>query len=344
MLTEQKWDIEDSLSDKSITQDIEKLFDKDLEYNLQPNRKFSRFSPMYSFATENLSGYFPVLPMQGKKILTVSGSGDHIINAYMFGATEVDAFDVNILSAFISELKLQALKELSFKEFKGFFLRESPNSSTYNLNALDFEVYKQLKGGLSHFCSLFFDKAYEYFDFDGSRLRESYLFNNKYDLNQKKIQNNPYLQSKHNFEEVKRLSRKNHNRQIISEVQNLGELLGKKQSFDVILLSNIVDYAKIMFPESKEYLGAFCDSVIEPLKMHLTEEGIICAAYIYVDDNNPYSKYRTEVHNPLSKYRSAIDDPEKRRLVFQGSGMKYYEITFESVIPEEKDAVVLLQK
>ena len=42
-----------------------------------------RFSSIYLFTTENIAGYMNELDLTDKKIITVTGSSDHIINAIL---------------------------------------------------------------------------------------------------------------------------------------------------------------------------------------------------------------------------------------------------------------------
>ena len=63
-----------------------------IEFN---SEKFASISKIYSFTTENISGYFNYLDFKNKNVLTVSASGDHIINAFYKGARSVTGFDIN---------------------------------------------------------------------------------------------------------------------------------------------------------------------------------------------------------------------------------------------------------
>ncbi len=309
-----------------VLQEIEQLFSGDFIQNLRSAERFSKYSQIYSFATENIAGYFPKLGLNGKRVLTVSGSGDHIINAYLYGARKVDSFDINMLSSAITDLKIKANKKLSLSEFKDFFFRRS--------NALDFSIYSGLRSQLSNKNKFFFDKAYQYFEKDGFAMRESELFNNRYDERQLKIMNNPYLQSEMAYKLAAFQLQGKQSKWICSSVEDLESRLNVEQEFDVVLLSNISDYAKTMFSGQQDYLQIFCDRVIVPLEQHLSSEGIICAAYIYDARKEQSSN---------EQYRSTIDDPGLRREIFESAGMKYKEVTFNSVIPEKKDAVVILQ-
>ena len=73
------------------------------------------FCWLYPFTNENIGAYFSKLDFKDKSVLTVTSSGDHIINSILMGAKEVDAFDVNPLAKHYSELKIAAIKSLTFE-------------------------------------------------------------------------------------------------------------------------------------------------------------------------------------------------------------------------------------
>ena len=54
----------------------------------------SEFSRIYSFATENVSGYIDHFDFNNKSLLTVGSSGDQILNAFYNGARDITLFDM----------------------------------------------------------------------------------------------------------------------------------------------------------------------------------------------------------------------------------------------------------
>lgn len=271
-----------------------------------------KFRQLYSFTTENLSGYYPLINFNNKNVLTVNGSGDHLINAYVFGAKDVTCFDINPFSKYFTELKLKALSDLSMDEFLNFLLINVKKP-------LDYNVYKQLRKDLSDECKLFFDKQYLLNNNNGKLLRNSGLFNNKYDNKVSKIKNNPYLQSEELFNDAKKSKM---NSWINCDIRDLSDLIS--EDFDVILLSNIADYAKLIY--NNNYLVKFRDEIINPLMNHLNPDGMIAIAYIYAINSK--------------SYRTDIDNPIVRKNIFCNS----QELIFESIINNEKDEVLFIKK
>ena len=53
------------------------------------------FTDVYTFTTENISGYFPSLDLKDKSLLTVGSSGDQAFNAILCGAGKVTVMDIS---------------------------------------------------------------------------------------------------------------------------------------------------------------------------------------------------------------------------------------------------------
>jgi hypothetical protein len=207
--------------------------------------KFSKNSKIYAFTTENLKGYYDYLPLRNSKVLTVGGSGDQIINSYLYGASDVTAFDINICAKYYSDLKLTAVNNLSFEEFKKFFMRDKFNT------VLEYNVYKKLKENLHKTSSDFFNLKYNTYNYNGEELRESNLFNNNYDYEKLKIFSNEYLQSEEKYNEAQERMKNKKFKWIQTSVENITSKLN--ESYDLIMLSNISDYANLIY-ENNNYL------------------------------------------------------------------------------------------
>ncbi|MFC1723911.1 DUF3419 family protein [Nanoarchaeota archaeon] len=321
-----------TLVDIDAKSEIEGLEDIIADPELVKTRKFGKFSQIYSFATENLS-YMP--EVVGRRVLTVSGSGDQVINAYLCGAEQVDSFDINLLSAFMTDLKLTALEKLWYHEYMDFFMREDEEGNP-NEQAFNTEYYSWIRNKLNPASRVFWDKLYEHFDGDGTKIRESVLFNNKYDNNAVKIMSNPYLQNEQAYEKAKKAARGKETKWMLCPAHELADRIQwTMNGYNTILLSNIADYAKSMY-EGPEYLKEFRDAVVNPLRKHLAypepwnpRAGKLCAAYVY--DSRAKGPYRSEV-----------DDPEIRRKVFGRVTGRYEEIEVEGVMEGKSDCIVVL--
>ena len=92
-----------------------------------------RFNSIYPFTSENIAGYMRDLNLTGKKVITVTGSTDHILNAILQGATEITTFDINPLTKPYMDLKISALKNLSYEDFIKLLLFESNMNLDYSI-------------------------------------------------------------------------------------------------------------------------------------------------------------------------------------------------------------------
>ena len=81
-----------------------------------------RFNSIYPFTTENIAGYMKGLDLVNKRVICVTGSGDHVLNIVLLGCKNILTFDVNPLTKYYMDLKLSAIKYLSYKEFLDFLL------------------------------------------------------------------------------------------------------------------------------------------------------------------------------------------------------------------------------
>ena len=53
------------------------------------------FNSVYPFTTENISGYFPLMDLRDKNVLTVGSSGDQVFNALLCGAGKITLYDIS---------------------------------------------------------------------------------------------------------------------------------------------------------------------------------------------------------------------------------------------------------
>lgn len=285
---------------------------------------FNNLSPIYSFTTENIAGYFEYLDFTNKNVLTVAASGDHIINAFYKGAKEVYGFDINYLALIFTELKLVALQNLNYKEFLGFFMINDKNDIEKNRNVLDYKVYiNKLRKGLSKSVAENWDMLYENFNNNGYELRNSYIFNNKYDSNKLKIDSNIYLKNERIYYMTREKIKEKEIHLINCSYQNLDILINVKR-YDIILMSNISDYIKEIYEKDKNYLERYIKELEE--KMKNKGNKIICA-YIY-DINN--------------SHRSQIDNVKLRKNIFKKIKIDYTEKKFKSVILNCVDEIIIL--
>lgn len=287
---------------------------------------FSDLSQIYSFTTENISGYFEYLDFKDKDILTVVASGDHIINAFYKGAKKVVGFDINYLALIYTELKLVALQNLEYQDFMRFFMINETNDIDKNKRVFDYITYKSLRKYLTKNTASYWDMIYKNFGCDGYKLRNSYIFNNKYDNNKVKFSSNLYLKNEIAYNHAKE-NIKNKDITLINANYRSINLsnLPKSANYDIILMSNISDYIKNIYNMETNYLEEYMKEIINNFKSKTNK--IVCS-YLY------------DIQN--TKYRSEIDNPIFRKEVFDKLQMTYIEKNFKSVIDNCIDSVIII--
>jgi len=272
--------------------------------------KYGRYSKLYAFTTENIGGYYLQTSFLKKKVLTVCGSGDHVLNAILLGSNEIDTFDINILTYYFLKLKIAAVKTLSYTEFLDYFLLEN------NLSAMNYKLFQKMKKELESEILTFWEILYRDVEYDGRKLRNSSLFHNLYDTNEKKLMSNPYLK-KENFTKLKEKIDLSKVTFIESSLLNLKDKC--KKNYDLIFLSNISDYLNLMF--SNNLLENYREKIVAPLTRKLNRNGKLYFIYQY----------------DIGNERSIVDNIEEVKKIF----LNVRELSFPSVVGENKQDRIL---
>ena len=79
------------------------------------------FSKIYSFSTENISGYIDSFDLENKSLLTVGSSGDQALNAILRNWKDVTVMDINLYAKYYYYLKAAGIIELTKEKFLRFF-------------------------------------------------------------------------------------------------------------------------------------------------------------------------------------------------------------------------------
>ena len=269
-----------------------------------------RFNSIYPFTSENIAGYMKDLDLTGKKVITVTGSTDHILNAILQGATEITTFDINPLTKPYMDLKISALKNLSYEDFIKLLLFES------NMN-LDYNIISSLD--MSYESKMFWLEQLSKFNNNGIELRNSSLFNTKYFNPNSKLWQNLYLEkSKYNLlkQQIKYAN--------ITYINTSLKDLKVDEHFDYMFLSNISDYLSLMY--SCDILKKYRDLLIEFQK----RIDIIYFAYLYdIGNSNP---------------RTEIDNLKKVKEIFSNFQQVEFKSALEGSSQDKKDGILILKR
>ena len=168
---------------------------------------FSNCCKLYCMTTENISGFLKKYDLKDKKVLTVAGSGDHRLNSFLMGASDVVSFDVN--------------------------------DEDRHDHILDPEMFQKIEEYLEEdTCSFFHFLLFEsdvvhncvYHPFDNSLKKQKQL--------------NSYL-TPDSYYKLRSILQKKNNRFVNVGIDHLADFLAGEK-FDAILLSNISDYAQLI--------------------------------------------------------------------------------------------------
>lgn len=232
--------------------------------------KFSNRSFIYTFTNECIKDYLNFFDLKDKKILTVTGSGDHILNM-LLAVNNIDTFDINLYAYYFYVLKKYALITLELDEYLDFFLDKEIN---YNK-----KVFNKIKQNWNNevYIKDFFEYVFRNYN------KNTPLFtNNKYQDKEKYIENNTYLDEINYYKLKKNLQNKN-----VNFINSNFTKLNLTDKYDYIFISNITDYLNNMFDNNslRSYKKFLYKSIIPCLK----ENGKIIS-YLYNGEIKGYSK------------------------------------------------------
>lgn len=195
-------------------------------------------SPMYIYATEMVSSYYSRVGLGGKRVLSIVGSGDQIINAYFFGAKEVIGFDINKHAFFVLNLKISAINKLNYHEFLEFF------GNNLSDGCLSFNLYIRLRNSLSLKTRNFFDKIYKDFNNNGKNLIKSEYFRQRHMIKSSAHDINAYLKDEKEYLKCKIIMQSKKINFLQLDVNDIDTEENKmlKGKFDIINLSNVLNY------------------------------------------------------------------------------------------------------
>ena len=199
---------------------------------------FRHAEKVYMFTNENLTESFPK-NLENKKVLCVTSSGDHLLNAVLAGATDITCFDINIFCKYYARLKIAMIKASSYNNYERLF------------KFMTKPLFYMNDNGLKLFNSILINDLAKYLTSEDLIFWKTYYRLYKYNQNcDKKLltydalnfedcyYNNRYLEKEEFYKLKSKLDKANIN-YITSYIINLKYKLNGK--FDYINLSNILE-------------------------------------------------------------------------------------------------------
>jgi len=200
-----------------------------------------------------------------------------------------------------------------------------------NKKSFSYSVFEKIKPYLNQKTITFFEQKYN--KYKNVNIRESGLFNNNYDNNEEKIQHSIYLRNESNFNHTKEQLKLT----IFSEANfNIfNDINDNSKKYDVILLSNIIEYSHKYYPSTTEHTQLFKNNVITPFINNLSQKGTIICFYIFDSSNDNKSVQR----NIINKH------DERLKLYSNIQNLLYEEYHFKSALSNcRTDCITLLTR
>lgn len=238
---------------------------------IRPER-MSSGSKMYLFSTENIRENYRLLPIRGKAVLVVCGSGDQVLDMLLHRPRKVITFDSNENARHSLDMKIAAVKSLDFHEFNSFL-----NSNSRDV--LGYRLYLELRRNLPRASKGYFDRAYSENDMNGRA-----VYRTRFRSRFHRVDSNKYTSNPKDYAQLKRLVRRGTTEFVLSDVTSLHRNSALKAGkFDLIYLSNIPSYLRKPAYFKGGLIAFFNDVVLGNLSGLLKEDGMIafCEVYSY---------------------------------------------------------------
>ena len=147
LLEEEKKYFPDNYNYSELDSIIDKA--KTLVSNEYKFEGFSGVSPLYKYNTEDSASVFNRHndKIDGQNVITITGSGDAILDLFMNGANKIISFDSNELTKYWAELKFIAAKYLSYEDFLKL------------INIFDQDLYNKISEYLTKNTKKFWDET-----------------------------------------------------------------------------------------------------------------------------------------------------------------------------------------
>ena len=207
---------------------------------------FLTLEPTYTWSNENLFLY-PKDDFTNKNILSVTASGDQIINIILNNGTKIDTFDINLYSKYFVALKIAMIKAYDYETFWKLIVKFTSDGD------FEFKCKNNIVDEVSKFLTndeYSFWKCYQTL-LSQEKIETDDILNVYVNDTYKK---NPY----YNYDNYIILKKKINNVSINfidSDIANLNRVVDKK--YDALFTSNIFDY--VLANNTKLYVDRFKD-------------------------------------------------------------------------------------
>lgn len=295
----------------TVEEEIEKSI-KLIEGDYKGVKEFKGVAPVYPFNTEDACSLFRSYKdyIKGKPVLTVTGSGDFLLDLIANGARDITCFDTNVLSKRVAELKLAFWKSHLGKELFLKFLAGDHCGD----EILSYDIFKGCRNFFSPETLYYFESIYKIMKRQGLKItnaKSSILFQQFDSLFHFPVQNSTvgnqdsylgyYVDA---LDEALVDTEDLHVRFLDKDVMDLGECLDE---YYFIYLSNIFEFTSTFIDKKRlrMRLETFKKYVVDEIKPHLTDGGVLVAGYLQGSRN-----ISDDVYHDKSKYPQIFSEQE----------------------------------
>ena len=226
------------------------------------------FDQCYFQTNENIEEYIKYFNIKDGNVLTVTSSADHIFYSILYGAKNIDTFDMNKLAYYVMEYKKSAILSLSLKEYQNFFpVLSIPNNES---NYFNYDNYKKISNYLSKDAKVFWDYIYNIYKDEQEKLFKLFIYKHlsRYP--------NSYSEDEDKYNKLKELIPNVNINFYHCNLTNLdNEILKNNNYYDGIILSNIFDW---LFDSMECFDTDEIKDIFNNIKK-LLKEGHICMPY-----------------------------------------------------------------
>lgn len=222
---------------------------------------FSPCNPVYLFTNDNVKPMLEHMNLNGK-LLSVTASFDHQLNAILLGCKDITSFDLNSMAKYFAELKKEAVKKLGYEEFMGFYKLYRRIGKRIKCDAtyknLDKNTVEKLCADMEHALAYFFERLLSLGMFDITDSTGYYAYITKPSLNMY-LDKDKYYELKEKIKDVK------FNGYLDKHILSLQDCFND-EVFTAMIFSNITSYME-------EHQFDHFERLFKKLEKNLDENG-----------------------------------------------------------------------
>lgn len=268
----------DNILDKALNE---------LDKVLGSSNKDGAFNYIYPMTTENIASYARYIN-NFSTVLTVTGSGDQLLNCIYHGAEEITLFDINPLTYYLIRLKMAMLTKTR-SEFINFFITRGVSWDIHSPMFFAEKTYLSVRQQLPSDAREFWDTYYKWLNDHNCTPQQSELFRHIKYSQRILLDANDYLATDAAYNAtVARMSLVKV-RFLDCGLAELPYTIEEGVRFNTMLFSNLSDYVKGAFniADGNEALNKYNAFINDMMKNHLSLGGQVFFAYIYEASTGP---------------------------------------------------------